>query len=99
MSPTKADFIVVGGGTTGITLATRLSEDPKLRVLVLEAGQDLSTDPRVTTPALWPSLLRTNADWNFTSVPQVNASVYNLYERYSMLEGCLERQDNSVPCR
>ena len=34
------DYIVVGGGTCGPVLAGRLSENPKLSVLVLESGQD-----------------------------------------------------------
>ncbi|KAI1475186.1 putative GMC oxidoreductase [Daldinia eschscholtzii] len=70
MPTTKYDFIVIGGGTAGLVVATRLSEDPNQRVLVLEAGGDLSKDPRVNTPALGPTLFGTDADWSFETEPQ-----------------------------
>jgi len=78
MASNEYDFIIVGGGTSGLVVATRLTEDPKIRVLVLEAGEDHSTDPRVTTPALWPSLLRTDFDWAYESEPQVFFTIKNL---------------------
>lgn len=38
-APQAFDFIVVGGGTTGCTVAGRLAENPKVSVLVIEAGK------------------------------------------------------------
>jgi ribulose 1,5-bisphosphate synthetase/thiazole synthase len=41
------DYIIVGGGLTGITVASRLTENPKTKVLVIEAGRDDRNDPRI----------------------------------------------------
>ncbi|KAK2038780.1 alcohol oxidase [Colletotrichum somersetense] len=68
---TSFDYIIVGGGTAGLVLASRLSEDDDVRVLVVEAGADKSTDPLVLTPGLVAGLYgKEEYDWNFTSVPQ-----------------------------
>ncbi|ROW02261.1 hypothetical protein VSDG_02398 [Cytospora chrysosperma] len=64
------DYIIIGGGTSGLVVANRVSEDPDVQVLVLEAGKDLSADPRVNTPALFTALMGSDADWQYQSVPQ-----------------------------
>jgi len=67
------DIIIVGGGTAGLVVANRLSEDPALQVLVIEAGADRCDDPRITTPGLAVSLLGDpEYDWRFVSEPQVS---------------------------
>lgn len=66
------DYIVVGGGTAGLVIANRLSEDSNVRVLVIEAGADRTADPLVLTPGLVAALYgKDEYDWNFISPPQV----------------------------
>lgn len=65
------DYVIIGGGTAGSVLAARLAEDTNTTVLVLEAGQDLSADPRTNVPAMWPMLTNSEADWKFKTVAQV----------------------------
>ncbi|KAK3952819.1 hypothetical protein QBC32DRAFT_236019 [Pseudoneurospora amorphoporcata] len=65
------DYVIVGGGTAGCVLANRLTEDADVRVLLLEAGGDKTTDPVVLTPGLVAGVYgKDEYDWNFESVPQ-----------------------------
>ncbi|NMN58330.1 choline dehydrogenase-like flavoprotein [Xanthobacter sp. SG618] len=66
------DYIVLGGGTAGCILAARLSEDPRRRVLLLEAG---GTDKGfwVPIPAGFSKLLSGSAfNWRFNTEPEAN---------------------------
>lgn len=54
------DYVVVGGGTAGLCVAARLTENPEVSVAVLEAGKDLMDDPQVSTPSLYPTMVRTS---------------------------------------
>lgn len=65
------DYIIVGGGTAGSALATRLSLGlPKAKILLLEAGPAAPDDLRINIPGFRGSLLGSDLDWNFTSIPQ-----------------------------
>ena len=66
------DFVIIGGGTAGLVLASRLSQDPRLEILVLEAGGNHLNDPRVLIPGLALSTFSdTDFDWIFETTPQV----------------------------
>ncbi|XP_012159611.1 glucose dehydrogenase [FAD, quinone]-like [Ceratitis capitata] len=62
------DFLVVGAGTAGSVVASRLSENPKWKVLVLEAGGDPPQESEV--PSFYPYTLFTNHTWNYYTEPQ-----------------------------
>ncbi|KAJ5725511.1 CAZyme family AA3 [Penicillium malachiteum] len=65
------DFIVVGGGTAGLVVASRITEDPNLSVIVLEAGTNRLGDPRLTVPGLGVATFEDpDFDWNFRSTAQ-----------------------------
>ncbi|KAL5233663.1 hypothetical protein ACI65C_001073 [Semiaphis heraclei] len=77
--PTKVtfDFIVVGSGSAGATVAARLSEIPEWNVLLIEAGGD---PPESTeNPLLWKQHLRTKFDWAFLS--EKNPSLFKGMEQ------------------
>ncbi|XP_026280363.1 glucose dehydrogenase [FAD, quinone]-like [Frankliniella occidentalis] len=62
-APKDFDFIVVGGGSAGCVVASRLSENPAWRVLLLEAGPE---EPALTeVPAFNRLFLHTDVDWQF----------------------------------
>jgi choline dehydrogenase-like flavoprotein len=69
------DYVVVGGGTAGLCVAARLTENPDVRVGVIEAGANRMDDKLISTPSLYPTLIgREEYDWCMTSVPQVRQS-------------------------
>lgn len=77
MTVDEYDFVIVGGGTSGLVVATRLSKDPNVQVLVVEAGENKIEDPRVKTPALFRALLDTEADWGFKTEAQVSGLAHH----------------------
>jgi choline dehydrogenase len=63
------DYIIVGAGSAGCVIANRLSEDPTVSVLVIEAGGP-DTMPEIHDPRAWPFLQGTSVDWGYTTLPQ-----------------------------
>ncbi|KAJ4464642.1 alcohol oxidase [Lentinula edodes] len=65
------DYVIVGGGTAGLVLAARLSEDGAVNVGVIEAGETRFDDADVNTPAyLGQALFNPLYDWAYETVPQ-----------------------------
>src|ERR1700761_5662696 len=65
----KADYVVVGAGSAGCPVASRLTEHPDVSVLLLEGGGDGLLDV-VGNPQAWPTLAGTERDWAYETVPQ-----------------------------
>ena len=81
------DYIVVGAGSAGCVLAGRLSEDPRARVLLLEAGSSDSAK-EVRIPAAFSRLFKSTRDWNYSTEEEPYLNGRRLYwPRGKMLGG------------
>lgn len=63
------DYVIVGAGSAGCVLAARLSEDPRVSVLLLEAGPP-DTRREIHVPAAFPTLFRGPLDWAYETAAQ-----------------------------
>jgi choline dehydrogenase len=80
------DFIVVGIGSAGAVVVNRLTENPDLKVLALEAGSP-QIPSNVANPSAWPTLLGSAVDWNYTSVPQPGLNGRTTHEPRGKIPG------------
>ncbi|TFK31624.1 pyranose dehydrogenase [Crucibulum laeve] len=64
------DFVVIGGGTAGSVISNRLTENPKFRVLLIEAGPSNEGVLSSIVPGLALELAASPYDWNFTTTLQ-----------------------------
>ena len=72
------DYIIVGAGSAGCVLANRLSADPSVSVLLLEAGgKDRS--PNIKIPAAFSKQFHTKLDWDFATEPEPFVDGRSLY--------------------
>ncbi|KAJ8517226.1 hypothetical protein ONZ45_g5550 [Pleurotus djamor] len=68
---TKFDYLIVGGGTSGLAVAARLAENTAFTVGVIEAGEYHENDPEVTVPGMMAKAIHNpKFDWMFYTVPQ-----------------------------
>jgi choline dehydrogenase len=75
----RFDYIIVGAGSAGCVIASRLSEDPGCRVLLLDAGPDSAPQAQEVTeqelswirrPALFQYMQDSRLDWRYWTEPQ-----------------------------
>ncbi|MFL6143383.1 MAG: GMC family oxidoreductase [Labedaea sp.] len=82
------DYVVVGAGSAGCVLANRLTENPSVSVLLLEAGGADDAD-EIHIPAAFSTLFKTKWDWNYETVEQKQLGGRPTYwPRMKALGGC-----------
>ncbi|KAF8313118.1 GMC oxidoreductase [Clavulina sp. PMI_390] len=83
------DYVIIGGGTAGLVVAARLSEDPDVTVGVIEAGSYHINDPLIDIPGYFGRAIGNPAyDWAYSTTPQKHVNDRLLFQpRGKMLGG------------
>ncbi|XP_042908416.1 L-sorbose 1-dehydrogenase-like [Parasteatoda tepidariorum] len=79
------DYIIVGAGSSGSVIASRLSEDSCVSVLLLEAGPKAQVLTEVPLAGL--NIAKTINDWNYKTIPQKNGAFAYPNHRITMPRG------------
>jgi choline dehydrogenase-like flavoprotein len=69
----RYDYVIVGGGTSGLVVANRLSEDYNVSVAVIEAGDIELYNTNITSTSKYGNAFGTAIDWQYESAPQLYA--------------------------
>jgi len=72
------DYIIIGAGSAGCVLAHRLTEDPSVKVLLLEAGGPDSKQ-EIEIPAAFSKLFKSACDWAYFTEPEPRLNNRHLY--------------------
>lgn len=82
------DYVVVGGGTAGSVIASRLTEDPDVTVAVIEGGPSDIDRPDVLTLRRWMGLLGGELDYDYPTTEQPRGNSHIRHSRARVLGGC-----------
>ncbi|MEU0282120.1 GMC oxidoreductase [Streptomyces sp. NPDC006195] len=82
------DYVVVGGGTAGSVIASRLTEDPDITVAVIEGGPSDVDRQDVLTLRRWMGLLGGELDYDYPTTEQPRGNSHIRHSRARVLGGC-----------
>ncbi|MCX4512759.1 MULTISPECIES: GMC family oxidoreductase [Streptomyces] len=82
------DYVVVGGGTAGSVIASRLTENPDVTVAVIEGGPSDVGREDVLTLRRWMGLLGGELDYDYPTTEQPRGNSHIRHSRARVLGGC-----------